>query len=432
MLKRTLLFLFLFPVLLNGQVMLRGTISDSLTKSPVPFCSFIIKGTLNGGVADDAGRFTISVQSLPVTIVFTMMGYQTKTVTVNAAEPLSIRLNPSAITLRPVTISTDKVLTWHPDDAWNFIDFEFYDDYILSLVSMKGRNRNYLVLMDTLGITVSSLRLTKQADSLYTDCLGAVHLFSGDSVYQVYYDYTQLQLPYASPREQFVSSMLPCRCQSGSYYYFSFYSVRGQQLDYYYIDWFHKGKYEHFLSVHDSDKIISYNENYDIRYFLGRRHCCNEYLEPVDSIIRHMDEYRAQLPLSPREQTWLSPLQSPLVRIGNQIFIVDPVDSLLLSYTGAGQLTGSVHFSCLALKGWKTNELYADELSGALYGRLQQPDGYSVFVRIDPQTGTEIGRVTVENYPFISRPKIRGGYAYFLWKDPYSEGATKMRVVSLR
>jgi hypothetical protein len=41
-------------------------------------------------------------------------------------------------------------------------------------------------------------------------------------------------------------------------------------------------------------------------------------------------------------------------------------------------------------------------------------------------------QVTVENYPYLTQPESRGGYAYFLWKDPYSEQPVKLRLVALR
>lgn len=422
----------LFPVFLAGQVQLYGIVEDSISHNPVPFCSFIVKGTSAGGMADDMGNFSLRVNQLPVTLVFNALGYNTKIVLVNSSGLQKISLSPSGLWLNPVTITAEKVITWHAKDAWTYVDFCFYDHYILSLVSIRGKNGNYLVLTDTLGTTITTLRVNKQADSLYTDCLGAVHYCAGDSIFQVYYDYEKLRLLYASGRNEFCKQMLPCRCETGPYYYFSFTNHHHQQVDYYYINWYEKGKYNHFLSVSDTAKIIGFNQDYDINYFLMRRRIYNEYAEPVDSIVKHMDEYREQLPLTGTEQTWLSPVKSPLAQVKENIYIVNSVDSTLCTYTGGGVLKRKVPFGCLKIKGWQTGELYADALTGMLYGRVVDANGISVLISIDPRTGNETGRVTVEEFSYITSPKILGGKAYFLWKDPYSEQPVKLRMVGLR
>lgn len=429
--RKILLLIAFLPLVIKAQVVLRGTVSDSATGERIAFCPFIVKGTTGGGITDDRGNFSITVDKLPATLVFTMTGYQTRQKTVTASEPLRILLRPSPFQMRAVTITADPVQTLHAEDAWNFIDFEFYDEYILSLVSMRGRKGQYLVLIDSLGKTVSSMRTDKKADSLQTDCIGNVHLFAADSEWQVFYDYKKLYLLYPNSREQYASTMNPCRCQLGRYYYFSFSSAHGQKLDYYYIDWFEQGKYQHFLSLRDSARIVSFNENYDIRYFLERRRLYQEYPEPVDSIVRHIDEYREHLPLSQMEQRWMSPIASPLAHSAAYVYIADPVDSLLLTFTGAGIPVDTAFFCCLRIPGWKPNELYCDPVTNELYGRVVGKDGFSSFVRIDPRTGTENARALVDSYPYISQPRVRGGQVYFLWKDPYSEQATKLRVMVL-
>lgn len=428
-----LVLLLLLSLRLAGQNLVRGIVTDSVTKEAIPFCSFIVKGTQKGGITDENGQFSVLVSEYPATLVFSRIGYSTKQVTANAdGKNLQVRMSPTAFLMKPVTITTEKVITWHPDDAWAFMDFAFYDDYIVSLVAVQGKREKYLVLMDTLGITVAQLKIKYNADSLYTDCLGAVHLFAGDSCFQVYYDYNKLSLPYASAANEFRQSMLPCRCQLGPYYYFSYLTYQRQKLEYYWINWYEKGKYIHFLSIQDSVKINSFNENYDIRYFLAERRKSKGYEEPVDSIKKYIDFYRSQLALDPLESNWLSPVSEALVQTGSRVFIVNAIDSTLLTYAGPGELKDSVFFECMRMKGWQKDELYGDGITGAVYGRIVNAQGCSVFVRIDPATGKETGRVTVERFPFMVRPKIRGGCAYFLWKDPFSEQPVKLRIVSLQ
>jgi outer membrane receptor for ferrienterochelin and colicin len=69
-------------------VTIKGSVRHSESKEGVPAVSVTIKGTSEGTYTDDKGEFSISTSAkLPITLVFTSVGFETKEVTVSDGSP---------------------------------------------------------------------------------------------------------------------------------------------------------------------------------------------------------------------------------------------------------------------------------------------------------------------------------------------------------
>ncbi|MGK0448072.1 MAG: iron complex outermembrane receptor protein, partial [Polaribacter sp.] len=85
----TIAFMFMLPLGLMAQT-IKGKVTDS-TGEGLPYMNVVEKGnTSNGIVSDDNGEFTITVKSLPTSLVVSSMGFKTKTVKVNDNSYLTI------------------------------------------------------------------------------------------------------------------------------------------------------------------------------------------------------------------------------------------------------------------------------------------------------------------------------------------------------
>ena len=100
-----LLFLVLFPAVMFSQETLTGTTINEATGEVVPFVNVIEKGTTNGTTSDFDGKFSIEVSTLPVTLVFSYIGYETQEVQVNQNSPLSVSIVEAAAALDEVVIT---------------------------------------------------------------------------------------------------------------------------------------------------------------------------------------------------------------------------------------------------------------------------------------------------------------------------------------
>ena len=54
---RVFLLIQLVTLPLRAQYMVQGVVTDSLTKEPLPYTSVYLKGTTEGGMTDNNGRF---------------------------------------------------------------------------------------------------------------------------------------------------------------------------------------------------------------------------------------------------------------------------------------------------------------------------------------------------------------------------------------
>src|SRR5437868_6420226 len=62
-----------------------GKISNAENKEPVPAASVLIRGGTHGTYTDNHGNFKLSVQSFPVTLIISSVGYETQEVRIESA-----------------------------------------------------------------------------------------------------------------------------------------------------------------------------------------------------------------------------------------------------------------------------------------------------------------------------------------------------------
>jgi outer membrane receptor protein involved in Fe transport len=80
-----LLMAGMFSIAALAQNVISGTVQNSSTKESVPAVSIAVKGTGQGTYTDDKGNFKLTVTKLPVTLVFSSVGYEDKEVSVTTA-----------------------------------------------------------------------------------------------------------------------------------------------------------------------------------------------------------------------------------------------------------------------------------------------------------------------------------------------------------
>src|SRR5699024_2156825 len=82
----------------NGQdVTVTGTVFNQETNEPLPGVNIIVKGTTTGTSSDADGAFELAVPSLSDTLVFSFIGFQSRSIPINGRTQLQVGLNPSTI-----------------------------------------------------------------------------------------------------------------------------------------------------------------------------------------------------------------------------------------------------------------------------------------------------------------------------------------------
>ena len=88
----------LFSVSTNAQsITVSGNVKVSGTKENVPAVSVVVKGSSLGTYTNSDGNFSIRVAKLPVTLVISSIGFETKEATVNETNEVNIELVPASI-----------------------------------------------------------------------------------------------------------------------------------------------------------------------------------------------------------------------------------------------------------------------------------------------------------------------------------------------
>ena len=82
----------LFSVTANAQsVTISGTVKNNNSKEIVPAVSVLVKGTTQGTYTNSEGEFSIKVSKLPVTLIFSSIGFETQELTVSdASKPINV------------------------------------------------------------------------------------------------------------------------------------------------------------------------------------------------------------------------------------------------------------------------------------------------------------------------------------------------------
>ncbi|SEL24325.1 TonB-linked outer membrane protein, SusC/RagA family [Aquimarina amphilecti] len=103
--KGLLLFLFFFPVVLFAQETITGKVINENTGEGVSFINVVEDGTSNGTASDIDGNFSITVNSLPVTLRVFSIGFTTKLVTVENAGAITVQVAESLEALDEIVVT---------------------------------------------------------------------------------------------------------------------------------------------------------------------------------------------------------------------------------------------------------------------------------------------------------------------------------------
>lgn len=108
----TLLFLLLCVVgaQAQSQSVLKGTVTDKTSGEPMPGVSVSVKGAAAGAVTNASGAFSITTsRSLPLTLVFSSVGYKTEELVVSSTGDINISLTSTEILGQEVVVSASRV-----------------------------------------------------------------------------------------------------------------------------------------------------------------------------------------------------------------------------------------------------------------------------------------------------------------------------------
>lgn len=86
------------------QFNVTGTITDAITREPMPGVTVLVKGTFIGAITDTNGKYTISVPDNNSVIVFSFIGYETQEISLNGQMVLNVVLTQRVQALQDIVV----------------------------------------------------------------------------------------------------------------------------------------------------------------------------------------------------------------------------------------------------------------------------------------------------------------------------------------
>lgn len=406
-----LVWLFRPGFLFSQSELLQFQVSDRKSMTPIQFGYVLVKGKNISAISDEKGFVKIKA-GLQDTLVIYQMGYFLKKTT--SAEVKSgnhiVLLDKKSITLEEVTVTAKTTEIFREKDNTVFLDFEFYDDYVLSLVD-KGGKYNSLLLTDMAGNRILETPLKLKSDKLFKDCLDNLHLLTEDSIYQIYYDYQEIKLLPPYPISSYHSVLQHCECYHGDKYVFKV--KKYQELKNLYSFYDQKsGTRKTIACVADSANIKDFNMDFDIRYFLGLRRQGLGYAYSVSEINKHIDEFREALALDPNYARLLRPVASEMKRMDSSFVLFDYTHKAAYYFSPDGNLQRKATLS--GFNGIEPKVCIDNDTHHYIFSHLNNSSGILTLHRFDNARSTLSHHYHLKDFHYIRDYKIKGNYLYFI------------------
>lgn len=189
---------------------------------------------------DELGKFQLSVADSGTVLRISHVGFrpllyaiteQVLQEKVQSIKNVSIILSQEATMLSSAVVSANDKTVIDGKRGVVLRDFSFTDGNNLLLMAENGIR--HLVLCNPKWQEISRIQVGKKGDKLYEDCLGNVHLFGNDSVYQIQIIDNELSFISTSDLSYFLKQMAHCATSTESHIFFSSYQKAGQEVYHY-------------------------------------------------------------------------------------------------------------------------------------------------------------------------------------------------------
>ncbi len=89
---------------LTDPIKVSGKVVDAETSDPIPGVNVLVKGTTQGVVTPASGEYSLMIDQLPATLLFSFIGYTSQEVEVGAQSVINIAMAPDTKTLQEVVV----------------------------------------------------------------------------------------------------------------------------------------------------------------------------------------------------------------------------------------------------------------------------------------------------------------------------------------
>jgi len=400
-------------------------ILDEQTKDPIQFCFAIVKGKNNSAQSDEHGLIIIPLEANDTLVIYQLGYYIKKIATSDVTKNNNlVLLKSKIITLNEISIKSSKRDTLQANNNVVFLDFDFYDDYILALIN-KGGKHNSVLILNMNGVSISEKKLSINSETIFKDCFENIHLITKDSSYQIYYNYQHVNLLEPYSISAFNSFLKPCECYNGNNSIFKITHYKKLKNTFILYDNKSQNNKQIIACISDSEAIKGFNMDYDINYFLSQRKSGIDYKTSASEINNHIDQLREQVTLPFDYANLLKPVESEIKKIDSTFILIDYSHQLISTFSTNGKLINTIFLNSLKEMIPKLNIDY--DTQNLIFSKLNNK-GILILYRFDKNKNKLTHQFELKSFYFIKKIKIKANNLYFINKDK-SSSMTKSKII---
>lgn len=433
------LFLLLFSFLeIQAQTpfQIQGGVIDAETKESIPFVNITnLSSTSTGGTTNGEGIFQIEITALPTVLEFSFIGYESQKLEIEDSQTREfiISLRPTSAPLPEVEVNAKRKIDTVFFKPYSVIDYVFFEDKIILLAHRNSIKKYILIALDEkTHEPIAELSLTKYSPKgLLQHCTGEVFLITEANAWEIKVDSNEISFPKEIFLGDFYLIDHPCVFVNEKFLYFARYFYQGQALRYHayarQLNPFQKSdeapiptdsleKYE-FPLIQDEENIVRLIEEVGLRTPWSGDLWDQNVNEGILTL-RESDYH-----LKGIMKIFYPKLIAPIFQKGEEMMVFNHFASTLEFYTEKGDSIRSIPIEYHRTRKWK-KQIYFDNIQKRAYTTFNTRWGEEIR-EIDLEKGTT-GVALQIDLAFIEKAKVRNGFIYFLFKDTWRGGRTRI------
>ncbi len=424
-----ILFIVIFggePV--EGQVHYRffyGRVLSSEGKEPVSNVNITFVGSKKGTVSDEKGCFSFYIDTIPVFMIVSHVGYKTKKIFLDGnSNSMTLYMDKEVSELKEVEITANKIVPIFTSEHYTLRDYEIDSGLIYLLVYHTRVSKEELICRNLEGDTLAQSGILPFTPiSLFKDCLANLQVIGRDSVYQVFKRDKDLEMIDPVSLEKFKEVLLNCVASTKQVFFFKRMISLEQGVAYYGIDRISKEK-KMLTAIRDESKLKQLRRNpYEAMQLAtpmpgGRS--VNKTLQFINTeTLKENEKLESEDWGTFDEWNWVHkilyrPMKTALYVIGDFICIFDIPARELEFYDMQGNFSLMLKLNVDVIKEGKwTGDIFLDETQSKVYTTFQKSTGSGLY-RIDLNTG-DLHKVLTIKHPFPQKIKIYKEQIYYLY-----------------
>ena len=397
----------------------RGIIKDKQTGEGI-INATIIYGEGMGVVSDIHGDFLIENPTYPLKLEISHLSYLPKTITVRRTleNRLTINMEASELNVDQVEILGEKLNRFFERKFFYVTDYAFIDDKIAIIGYDQGRLNHAKLILTNLSQDTLSSRSIKRPKKLFRDGFGTVHLFAGDSVYQIAVIKNKLELLYPTHEADFSLDLQHLQIAEDHTFIFKDIYGDGQLHMYTLVDTITK--------TTDTLKHV-----FDHQSFKGVRVAERH----KESRLRKLTvDYKGQMDWRPgvvkganriftfthfKNNIINKPITSQVFVFNNEYIILDIANYEIHSFTRKSLKELTIPLE-IPHHTNRNKYFVQDAITGKIYWVYYQGDR-ALLGEVDPATGKIVDQLETPRFQHIEDIKIRNGVVWFLYQARLGE-----------